>query len=321
MMVDRADGPVFVLGILPRSGTNLLFNLLRLHPDFGVAEPIWEDYLLEPSELLVQYARAVYAWWEAADPPWGVDKGLESQLCRHLGRGLISFFESQISEHRLLTKTPSVSCLGNFFRFFPDAYLLVLVRDGRDVVESAERSFGWDRDVTTRRWAQAAKAILTFDRDNRERGLPYLITRYEDLHTDLEHELRKVLAFVKLDAARYDFDAARELPVYGSSTVQEAGNSVHWRPIPKTRDFNPIERWSGWSRRMHERFNWLAGRYSVELGYEPRTYSDHERAWALYNKAVDAVQRHEPYRLIPPFAWKFIKTAGYRLLRAGGIDL
>jgi protein-tyrosine sulfotransferase len=315
MSIPCADDPIFILGILPRSGTNFLFNLLRLHPDCGVTDPIWEDYVLEPSPLLMEYAQAVYNWWDAADPPWAVDESYQARLCQHLGRGLISFLSSGSDKKRLLTKTPCVSNLDNFFKLFPNGYLLILVRDGRDLVESAVRSFGWDRDKTTRRWAAAAQTIQHFTEANRGQDLRCMIVRYEDLYADLDAELRRVLDFVNLDTASYDFSEAYDLPVYGSSEVTKTEDSVHWRPMDRVEsDFNPIARWSGWNRRMHERFNWLAGHSLRALGYEEKTYEGRERSWRTYNRIVDQVQKYKPYEYLPRSVWKLIKGLGYRML-------
>jgi hypothetical protein len=316
-----SDAPIFILGVLPRSGTNLLFNLLLLNPDCGVPEPIWEDYLLESSGLLLEYVSTVYSWWKSADPPWDIDERWESQLLEHLGQGLLSFFKCRVGRKRLLTKTPSVVGLDNFFQIFPDAYLLILVRDGRDLVESAMRSFGWDRDVTTKNWAKAAKAVMAFDEANRGRALPYRIIRYEDLVLNLDSELRKILDFVNFDPATYDFDRARELPVIGSCTTRECSERVHWKPVTKSCDFNPTERSSSWSRPMHERFNWLAGQYLIEFGYEVKSFSGNRRTWTLYNKLVDCVQKYRPYQLVPSTVWNVVKKAGYQVFRLGGIDV
>lgn len=319
MVALRSDDPIFVLGILPRSGTNFLFNLLRLHPDCGVPEPIWEDYVLEPSSLLMEYTQAVYGWWDAAVPAWGVNKGFEERLCQHLGLGLISFLSSQADGKRLLTKTPCVTNLNNFFRLFPNAYMLILVRDGRDVVESGARSFGWDRDATTRRWAEAAEAVLRFTQEDREHESQCLVVRYEDLYLDCDAELRKILDFVRLDASSYDFDAARDLPVYGSSRLGATDDWVHWEPVDKkTSDFNPLGRWHGWSRRMHERFNWIAGRYLNEFDYQQKSYAGHEGNWRAYNRIVDIVQKNRVYELFPDPVWRLIRGIGYRLLGLGG---
>ena len=57
--------PIFILGISQRSGTNFLFNLLGLHPDCERVGPIWENFLLNDAQLLVDYADAVYRRWSA----------------------------------------------------------------------------------------------------------------------------------------------------------------------------------------------------------------------------------------------------------------
>lgn len=325
MTVTSLGNAIFVLGITPRSGTNFLYNLLSLHPDCRVPEPIWEDYLLEPSHLLLQYTRAVCRWWEGADPPWGVDRSFESLLCQYLGGGLISFLESRTGvragEGRLLTKTPCVSHVDNFFKLFPHAYLLILVRDGRDVVESALRTRGAWPDGVAKQWADAAESILRFDRVNRARGLRYMIVRYEDLYLNLDSELPKILDFLDLDIEVYDFSAARQLPVRGSSTHRGGKKQVHWeRAVAKTRNFNPIRRWGNWDRRMHERFNWLAGQYLTEFGYEIESYSRHRRAWRMYNRAVDTVGKCGLSGLMPQFIWKLVKKAGHGLFRLAGVD-
>ena len=41
-----------------------------------------------------------------------------------------------------MTKSPSVAHLDRFFAFFPRARLLILVRDGRSVAQSAIDTFG-----------------------------------------------------------------------------------------------------------------------------------------------------------------------------------
>ena len=104
---DMESTPIFILGILPRSGTNLLFKLLQLHPDCEVPDPIREDWSLETADLLVDYARTTYEHW-ARDPRWGVYEALEGELLRSLGEGLLSLLTSLAQDRRLVTKTPSV---------------------------------------------------------------------------------------------------------------------------------------------------------------------------------------------------------------------
>lgn len=136
--------PIFIIGITQRCGTNFLYDLLRLHPDCGAPSLIWEDYLAANSDLLDSYVNSVSKLWARS-----LGDGLKDELYRHLGDGLISFLTEQIDTKRVLTKTPSIRNLGNFFKLFPHARLLILIRDGRAVVESSVKSFdeGYEANI------------------------------------------------------------------------------------------------------------------------------------------------------------------------------
>ena len=123
--IERAN-PIFIHGILPRSGTNYLWDLLLLHPDCARAvDPVREDLFLDHSDHLVAFEEAVRGAW---DPRWGeFSAGLTSRLHAALGDGLLSFLWAD-RDRRLITKSPSVRNLTRFFTFFPEARLLVLVR-------------------------------------------------------------------------------------------------------------------------------------------------------------------------------------------------
>jgi hypothetical protein len=79
--------------------------------------------------------------------------------------------------------------------------------------------------------------------------------------------MHRILAFLRLDAARYDFDAAEALPVRGSSMLKTAGSELHWKPVAKTADFNPLKRADNWTPAMHRRFYRRAGHLQQLLGY------------------------------------------------------
>ena len=123
-----------------------------------------------------------------------------------------------------MTKTPSVRNLEQFFRFFPDSPLIVIVRDGRGVVESGMRTFGWDFERAAVKWTKAAGAITRFARENE--GRPFRIVRYEELHADPVGQLQQLLPFLGLPAAGYDFAKAKALPVRGSSELRADGSDA-----------------------------------------------------------------------------------------------
>jgi Sulfotransferase family len=263
--IANAD-PIFILGIMPRSGTNYLWDLLRLHPACTPArEPIREDFFIEESDDLLAFTRHVADRW---DPMWGeVDDEVMRRFHESLGDGLISFLWID-PDRRLLAKTPSVRHIDRFFTFFPRARLLVLVRDGRSVVQSCMSTFGWEFDRAARDWAAAADGIRRFVETPRPSTERHMLVRYEDLIEDLKRTLSTVLRFVELDEDDFDFGAAAELPVRGSSSYFGNGrDSVHWDPVPAGPDFDPRERWRSWTPDMHERFEWIAGNLSRYFGY------------------------------------------------------
>lgn len=305
--------PIFILGIMPRSGTNFLHNLVLLHPDCELAHP-GEDFFLAHSDLLVSYADRVYNRW---DPKWRteIDQLLGSNtLCMHLGNGLISYLQLLLTKkksanspnasshcesndkhisRRFATVTPNVNNLEFFFKIFPRAHLLILVRDGRAVVESGVRSFGWDYEKAMRRWADASKTILGFDRQMKNSKHKYLIVRYEDLYADTKTEMTKILTFLGLDPNKYNFERAVNMSVSGSSELKSTSSDIHWKLFDKPPDFDPLSRWQFWSRSKHERFNWIAGNYIEQFGYTKQEYKRYQFIWSAWNIILDNMHELE----------------------------
>src|SRR5262245_66021430 len=181
-MDATAGDPIFIHGILPRSGTNFIWDLLLLHPDCSRGrEPVNEDMFLEHSDHLTAFATAVQRTWEPAWGVFAVDIG--DRLSESIGDGLISFLWTNRTR-RLVTKSPTVRHLNEFFAFFPAAQLLILVRDGRSVVQSAMDTFGWDFDRACRAWSEAAGTIRLFQRPQSPRADRWRVFRSEDLAAD-----------------------------------------------------------------------------------------------------------------------------------------
>lgn len=280
--------PIFILGIFPRSGTNFLYNLLQLHPACGEASPIWEDYFLRHIDELLKYTKSVSHHWA---PGRGLAPGTMESLYESFGDAIASFLASRNPQRRIVTKTPRVDNLSEFPRFFPNVRLLILMRDGRAVVESGIKTFGWHRGWAIKEWSRAAKTIRDFDQANRDGEFKYLIVKYEDLWTSLDTELPKILDFLDLDVSAYDLDAAHHLPVKGSSTVRSsAKDTMHWEPMEKTVAFDPMSRWRHWSRARHERFNWIAGDLMLHFGYELQRTPSNQWFWNTRNRVHDLLQ-------------------------------
>jgi protein-tyrosine sulfotransferase len=304
---------VFILGIAERSGTTYLQDLLRLHPDCDVdGMELEEDHFVDFSDLLIKFVRSASRGWKA----WWGEEQLQPErelVFRCLGEGLISYLKMQVVNRRVLngmhplgkelkllvTKSPSTNNLELFFRLFPEAELIILIRDGRSVVESAVRTFFRRFDKASRQWADRADSVLRFVGNDANRDRRYLLVKYEDLYGNSDQEIGRILSFLRLDVTSYSFERARNLPVRGSSTLRREGAppttsaargvapGIHWQPVPKSADFNPLARWSHWKRAQHERFNWIAGDYLTALGYEKKVYLTNRWFWITWNYLLD----------------------------------
>ena len=289
---------IFILGIMPRSGTHFLWNLLALHPDCDKSA-VPEDGLVSKSDILARYVNLNYHVWQSeGDLPAIPARQL---LFESIGEGLKLFLrraraaadqltgEPAKQAPYIVTKFPQVTHIDKFFGLFPQQKLLILVRDGRPLVESINQSFRYNREEAIRDWAQASRRIAAFEKkwpDAKDKQ--YLVVQYEALYSNTEPELRRILDFLGLDAGKYDFAAALNLPVVGSSVFKGGEREVHWKPVSRTADFDPLSRTAGWTRAQHERFNWLAGKELVLFGYTPQESGGNKWAWALWNRLLDA---------------------------------
>ncbi len=272
---------------MPRCGTNFLSNLIQLHPDCAPASPVWEDYLLAHSDLLQQYCSTVADHW---DEDWGVDQATLEQLETSLGLGLSRFLNQHCAGNCVVTKTPSVKNLSLFNRFFPRSKLLVLVRDGRSIIESGMLTFGWKRESALQALARAAQDIRSFETRCASRDAEYRVVRYEDLWQNTRRQMESLLDFLDLDAERYDFEQADALPVRGSSElIQQGAESVHWDPVKKRDTFDPLTRFAHWPDDFHYRYNHVVGPHMRHFGYRCKPVSDPIGWRRIKGKTVECV--------------------------------
>jgi hypothetical protein len=264
-MATSAQRAIFIIGIEHRSGTNFLSDLLALHADCCRPLSIGEDFFVHHAHVLQRYATCLHESWNA---DWRKSAS-QAEIGAAIGRGLLSLLVEQADRpaRHLITKTPRADRIALFPWLFPGHPLLILVRDGRSVVESAVKSFGWSYKKATSRWCHGARKILEFNQRPPELPCRWLVVRYEDLVSDLSAEMHRILAFLRLDPAGYDFEAAAAMPVRGSSTLKSQGQGLHWQPVPKSNDFNPLNRAAGWTARQHRKFLIAAGPFQQLLGY------------------------------------------------------
>ncbi len=185
------NSPIFIQGIRQRSGTNFLWRLLLNHPHCHPGS-VGEDFLLKHAHFLSEYSQSLFNNW--TDEWRARYKNGSDTVLAQLGESLIHLIKkpydlytsaesgqdlNPVAEtadylsRRLVTKTPNVDNLDLFFKLFPNAGLIVIVRDGRSVVASGMKSFGWDFETAARQWASAARKIIQFDEAERGKDKRY----------------------------------------------------------------------------------------------------------------------------------------------------
>lgn len=265
----EAPPAIFVHGVLPRSGTNFLADILALHPDVH-PDPgrLWEFPLL----YVADGARSLqdeflFMFRENAQVMGRYD------MLACLAAGWMRKLQAEAGGKRILLKSPHVQNIGLFPAIFPDDRALLLLRDGRDVVASSLKTFGSRRfgrkgfTALADEWRLGCEAILAFGPGGTHAHPGMHVVRYEDLIRDLEPTVSTVLGAVGLDVSRYDFEALRKLPVRGSSASTSAMDQ-RWQPHAKPASFNPVGRWRDWPEARKRRFNAVAGPALLRAGYD-----------------------------------------------------
>jgi hypothetical protein len=293
---DRKDSqrphPIILLSACPRSGSNYLENLLALHPQCRRSK-VPEDFFLANSETLLNFCRSVADSWD----DWWLERlGGPFRLAIHMGTALLRFAHPAPKEDdpagdlHLVLRSPTTEGMATATILFPDARVLVVVRNGPATVESGRRSFGWPYEEAMLAWRQSVRRILSYLASID--GPRCHLVRFEDLIADPGREITRILVFLGLDPALYPFNRIDEIPVFGSSTFGRMnGERVHWRPVPKDSSFDPLARAQSWPLRRLVRFSWLAGAEQRRLGYPVHRLSPKGRVWNVFLDGAYAARR------------------------------
>jgi Sulfotransferase family len=283
--------PIILLSACPRSGSNYLEKLLLLHPQCRKSK-VPEDFYLANSETVLNFCRSVADSW---DDWWLQRLGGASRLAIHIGTALLRFAdpgpeEGPVGDFRLILRSPTTEGIAAATTLFPNAQVLVLVRDGPATVESGRRSFSWPYEEAMLAWRQSVRRVLSFLA--RADGPRCQLIRFEDLIADPAREVTRVLAFLGLDPALYAFGRVNEIPVFGSSSFGRTnGEQVHWRPMSKDPSFDPLVRARSWPAYRLARFAWLAGAEQRKLGYLVHPLSPTSRVWNVMLDGIYGVRR------------------------------
>lgn len=265
----RGPAPILVLGVMPRSGTNFVRDLLAEHPDIH-ADPgrLYEFPLLHAGRA----ARAFMDEFIAMFPRNEEVLGRWDALALLSGAWLREL-QHEAGKKHILLKSPHVQCVSLAPIVFAGAKIVLCLRDGRDVADSSLRTFSrWSPARKTfaqlaREWKLGTDAILSFGPGGANAHPDVMIVHYENLVADPDTEIARLLEHIGIGKERYPFEKLKSMPVRGSSRSQ-ARDTDRWQPREKDRDFKPVGRWSTWSKRRRARFDKIADQTLKEAGYE-----------------------------------------------------
>ena len=255
---------LIIHGVMPRSGTVYVGELLRLHPDlYAYPNEIWEFPLLQLTAEILRLEKEFLLAYEQ-----NMSKVGEHDFLPLFGSSLIAYLYSFLPpEGRMLLKVPGVQYLTYFFSMFPGENLLLLIRDGRDVVHSTLKTWPQLRfSMVCRRWQRAAEMVLRFHAIHTGRGKGYWLARFEDAVQDPTAFVQEACEQFGLDAQRFPFEKIESILIHGSSSLPVRGKVV-WDHIERPKDFSPIGHWQGWSSGKKRIFKRIAGQALIDLGY------------------------------------------------------
>ncbi len=258
---------IIIQGVMPRSGTVYVGELLRRHPNLHLNPyEIWEFPGLTLSPHIRNMQSKFFEEYEINRGKIG-----EHDFLPLVGASLIAYLYQAIPrQKRAAAKMPSVQYLDHFFALFPYENLLILVRDGRDVVHSTLRTWTKLNFIQVcLRWNRSAQAICDSMKRWEAIGQEgYLLAKYETALHLPERFVVEVCRHFNLDKEQYPFDELNQVRIIGSSKLAEKEGEVKWLThYEKPKDFMPTEYWRNWSPLRQSLFKAIAGRSLQALGY------------------------------------------------------
>jgi hypothetical protein len=302
----RSLAPVFVLGC-GRSGTTLLYHMLLSAGNFAVyrvesnainlLEPRFGDLSFDRNKR-----RLLQAWYDSRlFTLSGLDKEeIATKVmseCRNGGdflRIIMSEMARKQGVERWADTTPEhLLHLHRIKETIPDALVIHIIRDGRDVALSTDRQ-GYIRRLPWDRKSSKMAAGLYWEwmvnkgrRDGRDLGADYTEVHFEDLVGRPRETLARLGRFIEQNL---DYD---QILKAGIGSVSAPNTS--FRDGSKE-NFNPTGRWrNAYSTEELAMFEGLVGRTLEENGYELATKDrdalnrlDLRRMRAMYRRYFDA---------------------------------
>ena len=271
--------PVFIVGC-PRSGTSFLYHLLLSAGGFAqfrtqmnvfdVLEPIYGDMgvLKNKKEMMQEWLRSKAFDVSGLDAEKVQAKVLSE--CSGAGdflRIVMDMIAQKQGVKRWIDSTPTnIPHMLRIAKEFPDARIVHIIRDGRDVALSLDkrewsRPLPWDKEKSLLAAGIYWEWIVRKGRKyGAKLGSNYMEVRYEELVSDPGRTLARVGQFIQ-----HDLNYARILRASVGSVKDPL---TSFKEDLNHGPFSPVGRWRNkFSPEQLAWFERLVGDYLRELGY------------------------------------------------------
>jgi hypothetical protein len=313
--------PVFIVGC-PRSGTSYLYHLLLSAGGFAqfrtqmnvfdVLEPIYGDLGVPKNKAKMMNEWLKSKAFDASGLQADEIKAKVLSECRSASDFLRIVLEEVAHKQgvdRWIDSTPTnIPHLLRIKKDFPDARIIHIIRDGRDVALSLDKR-GWSRPLPWDRRRGLMAAGLYWEwivRKGRKLGSmlqsDYLEVRYEDLVNQPAQTLELLAVFLAHDL---DYERVRQVSI---GSVKNPSTS--FQEDLQRGQFKPVGRWKErFPRDQLAVFESLVGDYLEELGYALSGIS------ANAKQSLTAKSTRQIYRAYYEFKqWAKINTPLSRLM-------
>lgn len=184
--METSKKPIFVVGC-PSSGTTLVYSILQSHPSVSCGNET--DFLVSLRDIVEG------KYWRKLQK-YELDKEYWCQRLAELFDSFKAEYARRQGKNRWADKTPSYTPHLDFIvSLFPECQIVHVIRDGRDVVMSHQKRWGFKSAVkAVDIWREHVTKARDFGKT-----LPsnqYLELRYEDLVQDSETNAKSLFEYL-----------------------------------------------------------------------------------------------------------------------------
>ncbi len=224
--------PIFIGGMF-KSGTSLLRAMLGQHSAIASGlETYWFDWnwsARESDGMKVMYGRLAHFFDMSVAEVTGM--AIDSATAEEFLATLMTEVARRQGKPRWAEKTPgNVAHADRIWAAWPDAKIVHIIRDPRDVFASLVEARKWDSpDEFADRWVSTIGRGLRLKGEINPSAKSYLAIRYEDLIAAPEQTMRRVIEFIgepweaaiaQFNGRQEDFDKVLEATGKASTTLE-----------------------------------------------------------------------------------------------------